>query len=112
LCAAVAAATAVPPPAAAAAAVGVTDADKLRESAPADSTGAVITGAGRAAPWHKHNTIFVVNPSKVRGGAGVSLGGRGEGRIEVRETVWNAGQGGRRAQSNQGWHHHVVVDPS
>jgi hypothetical protein len=38
-----------------------------------EGTGAVLTAHGRAAPWHKHNTIFVINPSKVRWGGGVQV---------------------------------------
>jgi hypothetical protein len=41
------------------------DAEAVRSAAP-DGAGSVITGSGRLAPWHKHNTIFVINPSKVR----------------------------------------------
>lgn len=56
----------------------IVDAETLRLTA-LDGTGAVITGSGRAAPWHKHNTIFVINPSKVRGL--VDIGWKGVGRL-------------------------------
>lgn len=72
----------------------MTDAATVRSAAASggsSSTGSVITGSGRLAPWHKHNTIFVINPSKV-GRGGHDPGGEGErggrGGEEAGDCTW------------------------